>query len=54
MRKSKAVISTIIAGIMSMSVLTGCGGGSKANENVGTEQVNEDGIKTYTAFYAVP
>ena len=54
MRRSKVVISTIIAGIMSMSVLTGCGGGSKANENVGTEKANEDGIKTYTAFYAVP
>lgn len=54
MRKSKVMISTIMAGIISMSILTGCGGGSKANENVASEKSNEDGIKTYTAFYAVP
>lgn len=50
MRKSKTLITSIIAATLAMSLFAGCG-----NKNDDSGSKNEKGgIKTYTAFYAVP
>lgn len=59
--KKRKIFSLLMATTMLMSFATGCGGGddkqpvnSDGKTNVGTEEKKGDGVKEFTAFFAVP
>ena len=50
--KKKKIVSLLLAGVMAMSLATGCGSSKEAGSNAVSE--SSGGVKEFTAFFAVP